>query len=69
MREEYIREYPSQRIIGILRYDFNGDIYAVDFSTRMILGFYRASTDETLDYNTRLVVSKGNTVVSFIYKK
>jgi len=67
MREEYIRDFDTRQIIGILRYEDNGDIYAVDFDTRQILGIYRASTDDTIDFNTRQIKTKGNSVVSFIY--
>jgi hypothetical protein len=67
VREEYIRDFNTRKIIGILRYEANGDIYAVDFDTRKILGIYRASTDDTIEFNTRQVVTKGNSVVSFIY--
>lgn len=65
--EEYIRDFNTRQIIGILRHKPNGDIEAIDFASRQILGFYRASTDETVDFNTRLVIAKGNCVVSFIY--
>ena len=68
-REEYIRDFNTRKILGILRYEENGDIYAVDFDTRKILGIYRASTDDTIEFNTRMVVTKGNSVVSFIYNK
>jgi hypothetical protein len=67
MREEYIRDFDNRQIIGILRYEDNGDIYAVDFNTRQILGIYRASTDDTIDFDTRQIRTKGNSVVSFIY--
>jgi len=66
-REEYIRDFDTRKIIGILRYEDNGDIYAVDFDTRKILGIYRVSTNDTLEFDTRKVVTKGNSVVSFIY--
>ena len=66
-REEHIRDFQTRQIIGILRYKPNGDIEAVEFSSRKILGFYRAATDETVDFLTRKVLTKGNTVVSFIY--
>jgi hypothetical protein len=66
-REEHIVDFQTRQIIGILRYKPNGDIEAVEFSSRKILGFYRAATDETVDFMTRKVVTKGNTVVSFIY--
>ena len=67
IKEEYIRDFNTRQIIGILRYEANGDIYAVDFKTRQILGVYRASTDDTIEFDTRQVVTKGNSVVSFIY--
>ena len=66
-RDEYIRDFQTRQIIGILRYKPNGDVEAVDFASRRILGFYRAATDDTVDFNTRQVVAKGNCVVSFIY--
>jgi hypothetical protein len=66
--EEYIRDFNSRQIIGILRHKPNGDIYAIEFKSRKILGIYRASTDDTIEFNSRQVVNKGNTVVSFIYE-
>jgi len=66
-QDEYIRDFDTRQIIGILRYKDNGDIYAVEFSSRQILGIYRKSTDDTIEFNTRKVVTKGNSVVSFIY--
>lgn len=65
--EEYIRDFDTRQIIGILEYKPNGDIYAIEFSSRKILGIYRAGTDDTIEFNTRKVVTKGNSVVSFIY--
>ena len=65
--EEYIRDFDTRRIIGILRHKPNGDIEAVDFGTRQILGFYRAGQDHTTDFYGR-VKAKGNCVVSFIYQ-
>ena len=66
MKEEYIRDFSTRQIIGILRYKSNGDIEAVEFSSRRILGFYRKATDNTTDFLGR-VIAKGNCVVSFIY--
>jgi len=66
--DEYIRDFNTRQIIGILRYKDNGDIEAVEFKSRRILGIYRASTDDTIDFMTRRVVTKGNSVVSFIYE-
>lgn len=66
VREEYIRDFDTRMIIGILRYRENGDIEAVEFSSRKILGFYRVAHDQTTDFLGRMV-AKGNCVVSFIY--
>lgn len=67
-RDEYIKDFNTRQIIGILRYKENGDIEAIDFASRQILGYYRASTDDTVDFKTRQVIAKGNCVVSFIYE-
>ena len=67
-RDEYIKDFNTRKIIGILRYKPNGDIEAIEFNSWKILGFYRAATDDTVEFNTRKVVTKGNTVVSFIYE-
>ena len=66
--EEYIRDFDTRQIIGILERKSNGDIYAIEFSSRKILGIYRVSTDDTIEFNTRQVKTKGNSVVSFIYE-
>ena len=65
--EEYIRDFNTRQIIGILDHKPNGDIYAISFRTRQILGIYRASTNDTIEFNTRQVIAKGNCVVTFIY--
>ena len=67
-REEYVRDFNTRQIIGILRYKPNGDIEAIEFKSRKILAIQRASTDDTIEFNTRQVVTKGNTAVSFIYE-
>ena len=67
-REEYIRDFNTRQIIGILRHKPNGDIEAIEFKSRKILAIYRASTDDTIEFNTRRVVTKGNTAVSFIHE-
>ena len=66
--QEYIREYPSQKILGIIETLDNGDQIARDFNTRMILGYYRAAYNHTTDVLGR-IIAKGNCVVSFIYNK
>lgn len=67
-KEEYVRDFNTRQIIGILRHKPNGDIEAIEFKSRKILAIYRASTDDTVEFHTRRVVTKGNTVVSFIYE-
>lgn len=67
MVEQYIKDYTTRRIIGILRTDANGDQTAIDFKTRKILGYYRRSFDHTTDFLGR-ILTKGNTVVSLIYQ-
>lgn len=67
-RDEYIKDFQTRQIIGILRHKPNGDIEAIEFTSRKILGIYRASTDDTIDFMTRQVIAKGNCVVSFIYE-
>ena len=64
---EYIRDFDTRQIIGMLETRTGGDIYAIEFSSRKILGIYRVSTDDTIEFNSRKVVTKGNSVVSFIY--
>lgn len=66
--EEYIRDYNTHQIIGIIKTEPNGDKAAIDFATRKILGFYRASRNVTTDFIGR-VLTKGDTVVSLLYKK
>ena len=65
---EYIRDFETRKIIGMLEKKPNGDIYAIEFSSRKILGIYRVSTDDTIEFLSRKVVTKGNSVVSFIYE-
>ena len=65
--EEYIRDFNTRQIIGILDHKPNGDIYAISFNTRQILAIYRAQYNDTIEFNTRQVVAKGNVAVSFIY--
>jgi hypothetical protein len=67
-KEEYIRDFNTRQIIGILRHKPNGDIEAIEFKSRKILAIYRASTDDTIEFTTRKVITKGNTAVSFIYE-
>lgn len=64
--EEYIREFNGQ-ILGIIRLEANGDKAAVDFPSRLVLGYYRAKYDYTTDFYGR-IIARGDTVVSLIYQ-
>ena len=66
-KEEFIRAFNSE-IIGIIEYKNNGDQIAKSFPSRQILGYYRKAQDWTTDFYGR-VISRGNTVISLIYKK
>jgi hypothetical protein len=65
-QEEYIRDFQSRKIIGILRTLKNGDIEAREFDSRRILGFYRKNLDMTTDFYGKMI-TKGNCVAAFIY--
>ena len=65
-REEYIREFPSQKIIGIVKTESNGDKLVMEFPSRRILGYYRARGDVTTDFYGR-IIAKGDSAVSLIY--
>ena len=68
MQEEFIRDYATRKILGIIRTQPNGDQVAIDFTTRRTLGYYRKQFDHTTDFLGR-VLTKGNSVVSLIYNK
>jgi hypothetical protein len=65
-QEEYIRDFQTRKIIGILRTLKNGDVEAREFDSRKILGYYRKGVDTTTDFYGRMI-AKGNCVVGFIY--
>lgn len=67
MKEEFIRRF-DQTIIGILQYNSNGDITALDFPSRKILGMYIKSLDHTIEFPSRRILTRGNTVVSLIMR-
>ena len=65
-QEEWIRDFQTRKIIGILRTQKNGDVMAIEFDSRRVLGYYRKKVDITTDFYGRMV-AKGNCVVAFIY--
>ena len=68
MTEEYIKDFNTQLVIGILRTENNGDQVDIDFTSRHILGYYRKQYDHTTDFYGR-VLTHGNTVASLILNK
>lgn len=65
-KEEYIRDFQTRKIIGILRTLKNGDVEAREFNSRRILGYYRKGVNTTTDFYGHMI-AKGNCVVGFIY--
>jgi hypothetical protein len=65
-KEEYIRDFNTRQIIGILRTLNNGDVEAREFSSRKILGFYRAKKNTTTDFYGKML-TKGNAAAGLIY--
>ena len=59
-RVEYVKNYAGQ-ILAIYEFADNCDITVRDYSSRFILGFYRASRDVTTDFYGR-VLYRGNMV-------
>lgn len=59
-RVEYVKNYAGQ-ILAIYEIADNSDIAVRDFSSRFILGYYRASRDVTTDFYGR-VLYRGNMV-------
>lgn len=67
--QEYITDYPSGKKLGIIETDSGtGDQVARDFTTRKILGYYKASLNQTTD-DLHRTIAKGNCVVSLIYNQ
>ena len=59
-RVEYVKNYAGLKI-AIYEIADNGDITVRDFSSRLILGYYRAARDVTTDVAGR-VLYRGNMV-------
>ena len=66
-RTEYVRNFAGQ-ILAIYEFADNGDIAVRDFSTRFILGYYRAARDVTTDFYGR-VLAKGNAIGMLVKAK
>lgn len=66
-RTETIKD-SAFRPIAILTYEDNGDIKVQDWSSRMIVGYYRKSRDVTTDFYGR-IIARGNAVGMLIGRK
>ena len=67
MKTEYIKSV-TNLILGTIETNSNGDQIARIWPSRRIVGYYRAKRDITTDLLGR-IISKGNSVVSLIYKE
>jgi hypothetical protein len=67
MKEEVVRGF-DKKIIGFLRTQDNGDIIALTFPGRIPVGRYLAATDDTIELPSRIILTKGNTVVQLLFK-
>ena len=66
-RTEYVKNYSGQ-ILAIYEIEANGDIAVRDFSSRQILGYYRAARNVTTDFYGR-VLFFGNMVGALVKVK
>ena len=66
-RVEYVKNYAGQ-ILAIYEIADNGDIAVRDFSSRFILGYYRAARNVTTDFYG-LVLYRGNMVGMLVKAK
>lgn len=69
MNEEYIRDFVTKKIIGVVRESANGDRTAYDFPSYKQLGVYKKSENITCLIPSYKKISDGDTVVSLIYNK
>ncbi len=66
-RVEYVKNFAGQ-ILAIYEIADNGDITVRDFSSRLILGYYRAARNVTTDLAGRTLY-KGNMVGMLVKAK
>lgn len=67
--DEIIREFPSQKGIGVLRTMSNGDQVALSYPAMAQLGIWKKDQNATFEIPSYRKVSDGNTVMQFIYRK
>ena len=68
MQEKFYRDFPNQKILGILQYQDNGDIVALTFPGRKPLGRYVKSDDYTVEFPSRKPLGKGDLTIGLFYK-
>lgn len=66
--DEYIKDYQTKKILGVLRTESNGDIKAYSFPAYQWLGIYIKAQNITCEVPSYRKVSDGNSVVNFIYQ-
>lgn len=68
MNEEYIRDYTTKKILGVIRETPTGDRTAFEFPSYKQLGIYRKSENVTYIIPSYKKISEGDSVVSLIYE-
>lgn len=66
--DEFIREFPTQKVIGVIRTMSNGDQVALSFPAYQQLGIWKKDQNATFEIPSYRKVSTGNTVMQFIYR-
>lgn len=66
--DEFIREFPTQKVIGVIRTMSNGDQIALSFPVYQQLGIWKKDQNATFEIPSYRKVSTGNTVMQFIYR-
>lgn len=69
MQEEYIKDFESKKIIGVLKTNSNGDVCAYAFPSYKWLGIYKKQDNITYLIPSYRKISDGNSVVSLIYQQ
>lgn len=67
MKEDFIKRFDNT-IIGILRYENNGDITALEFPSRRIVGMYIKAQDHTIEFPSRRILTSGNSLMMLLGK-
>lgn len=68
MESEYIRDYTTQKILGVIRYSSNGKQTASDYVSGKVLGQYDETTNKTYEYPSMRIIANGNVLSRLIYE-